>query len=178
MRWIQAQRRTLHFFYLWVCLFWMNGLKLLSLQRMGMWEVRVFLSPGNSYLASGIVLLAWFFTLPGYQCKSRHSFRDWIILLKCYWCVKLVWNQSLATRVSSWGIRKELSASIQQKQSLHANPVPCWDFSKDFTVLRWGTRWGTWISASEPKPQVRCISLYLPELKWSLFSGVITVAHY
>lgn len=112
-------------FYLWVCLFWMNGLKWFSLRRMGMWEVRAFLSPGNSYLASGIVLLAWFFPLPGYQCKSRHTFKDWIILLKCYRCVKLVWNQSLTTHVGSLGVRKELNASIQRKQSLHANPVPC-----------------------------------------------------
>ena len=116
MLWIQAQKRTLYFFSLWVFLFWMNGLKWFSLQRMGMWEVCVFLSPGNSCLASGIVLLAWFFTLPSYWCNSRHSFRDWITLLKCYWCVKLVWNWSLATRVSSLGVRKQLSASINRNK--------------------------------------------------------------
>lgn len=113
------------FFCLWVCLFWMNGLKWFSQWRMDMWEVHVFLSPDNSYLASGTVLLAWFFTLPSYQCKSKHSFRDWIILLKGYWCVELVWNHSLATHVSSLGVRKELNASMQKKQSLQANPVPC-----------------------------------------------------
>lgn len=151
---------------------------LISLCSTDMWEVCAFLSPGNSYLASGIVFLAWFFTLAGYLCKWRHSLRlnyTTEMLLMCWTGVK-----------SDSGYSCQLSGSKEGAELLPSSRINLcmqiwylvWDFSRDFTVLRWDTRSGTWISTSEPKPQVCCASFYLPWLKWNLFSGVITVTHY
>lgn len=124
-----------------------------SLCCKGLCGRNVRLSAGKSYLASGAAPLAWFLTLPGSQCMSRCSFRGstgcWNVTDALNCC-----EISLVTPVL--GVGEEPIASTHR--------------SWDLTVRGQRTGLGSWISASKPNPQVDCISFYLPQLKWSLFS--------
>lgn len=118
MLWIQAWRRTLHFFYLWVCLFWVNGW---DESLCAAWICGRYVPFCLQAIAT--LLLEWSFW-PDFSpwlagCVSEGIVWDWIILLKCYWCVKLVWNQTLTTHVSSLGVRKELNC-IHPAESITA----------------------------------------------------------
>lgn len=108
MLWIQAWSRMLHFFYLWVCLFWVNGWKesLCGAQICGRYVPFCLQAIATLLLE----LSFWPDFSPWLAiCVSEGIVCDRIILLKCYWWVKLVWNQTLATHASSLGIRKELN---------------------------------------------------------------------
>lgn len=60
------------------------------------------------------------FHLPSYQCKSIHStFIEWIILLKCCRCIKLVWCWSQAYCVSHLGVRLSWVLPSNRKATVH-----------------------------------------------------------
>lgn len=96
-----------------------------SLYCEGLCGRNVRLSAGKSYFASGAAPLAWFLTLPDSQCMSRCSFRGSTGCLKCYWCVKLLWNQSLVTPVLP-GSRGGGNCFHSQKLRPHCPQVRYW----------------------------------------------------
>lgn len=105
---IQAWSTKLHFFSLWVFLFWVNGWNesLCGAQTCGRYVPFCLQAVATLLLE----LSFWPDFSPWLAIYvSEGIVWNGIILLKCCRCVKLVWNQTLATHVSSLGIRKELN---------------------------------------------------------------------